>query len=99
MAETATIIVLTAGTMTFANEWYQTGKVNWRVPVATVLAAGVFDGLAHLDSKAATALSVMVLIAASVTEFGGKSAISTLAGLFSQATTKQKFTPQPKKAA
>jgi hypothetical protein len=71
--ETATGIVLIAGTMTFVNEWYQTKEVNWKVPIATALGAAVFDGIAKVNGKGATALALMVLIAASVTRFNGKS--------------------------
>jgi hypothetical protein len=87
MANTATGIILLAGTITFANEWYQTHEVNWRVPVATVLVAAAFDGLAHIDSHAAVGLSIMVLIGASVTKFNGKSAADTMAQLFAHASS------------
>ena len=80
--EPATAIILFAGTMTFANEWYQTKKVNWRVPVATLLVAAGFDGLSHLDRGISVMLATMVLIGAAVTEFNGKSAADTIAGLF-----------------
>jgi len=80
---TATGIILLSGTITFANEWYQTKSVKWQIPVATLLLAAGFDGLAAIDSGIATTLAVMVLIGASVTEFNGKSAASTLAGIFS----------------
>lgn len=78
MANTATVIVLTAGTITFVNEWYQTKEVNWRVPVATVLLGAIFDGLARIDSKAATGLSVMVLLGALLTRFNGKSVVDQI---------------------
>jgi hypothetical protein len=81
MANTATVIVLTAGTITFTNEWYQTKKIDWRVPVATVLLAAGFDVMARIDSRGATLLSIMVLVAASTTKFNGKSAVSILSGL------------------
>lgn len=90
MAEVATGIILVAGTMTFANEWYVTGKPNWKVPIATLLAAAVFDGLAHIDDKAAVGLSVIVLLGAFTTKFGGKSVSDTIAGVFTQSTAKQK---------
>jgi len=89
MANVATGIILVAGTITFGNEWYQTGKVNWRIPVATVLAAAVFDGLAHIDEKAAVGLSIVVLLGAMTTKFGGKSASETVAGFFQHSTAKQ----------
>ena len=97
MAETATVVVLTAGTITFANEWWQTHQINWRVPVATVLLAAAFDGLSKLDRQVATLLSVMVLIGAVTTEFNGKSAASTLAGLFPP-TSGGKQQQQPQQA-
>lgn len=78
---TATNIILIAGTITFTNEWYQTHTVNWRVPVATLLIAAVFDGLAHLDDHAATGLAVIAFIGALTTQFNGKSAANTLSGL------------------
>jgi hypothetical protein len=84
----ATGIILTAGTVTFTNEWYQTHQVNLRIPVATLLAAAIFDGLAHVDDKAATALSVIVLLGAVTAKFNGNSAADTLAKLFSATTTK-----------
>lgn len=90
MANIATGIILTAGTITFANEWYQTKKINWRVPVATILAAAVFDGLAHIDDKAAVGLSIIVLMGAMTTKFGGKSASETVAEFFKQSTAKPK---------
>lgn len=80
--EPATAIVLFAGTATFANEWYQTKQVNWRVPVATLLIAAAFDGLSHLDRGISTMLAVMVLIGAGTTEFNGQSIAGTLAQLF-----------------
>jgi hypothetical protein len=90
MANLATGIIITAGTITFANEWYQTGKVNWRVPVATVLGAAIFDGLAHLDDKAAVGLAIIVLMGAMVTKFGGKSAAETVATFMKQSSPQTK---------
>ena len=89
MAEFATGIVITAGTMTFANEWYQTKSVNWRVPIATLLLAAAADGLSKLDNTIANMLAVMVFIGAGSATFNGKSAFETLAEL---------FTPNPKTA-
>jgi len=86
----ATGAILTAGTITFANEWYQTHEVNLRIPVATLLAAAIFDGLAHIDDKAASALSIIVLIGAFTTKFNGNSVADTLAKLFANSTAKQK---------
>jgi hypothetical protein len=80
---------LLAGTMTFANEWYQTKKVNWRVPIATLLLAAAFDGLQKLDKPASISLAIMVFIGAGVTQFNGKSAFGTLSQLFPANSTKK----------
>jgi hypothetical protein len=80
--ELATGIILAAGTITFANEWWQTKQVNFRIPVATLLLAAGFDGLSKLDAKISATLAFIVFIGALTTEFNGKSAASTLAGLF-----------------
>lgn len=98
MASTATGIILIAGTATFATEWYNTGKVNWKVPIATLLAAAVFDGLAKLNDKAAIGLSVMVLLGALTTKWGGRSVVETVAAAFTEQTEK-KATTTAKKAA
>jgi hypothetical protein len=87
MANLATGIVLTAGTITFVNEWYVKGKPEWKIPVATLLAAAVFDGLAAIDDKAATGLAVIVLLGAFTTRFNGKSVSDTVASWFSNSTT------------
>jgi len=92
VANTATGIVLIAGTATFANEWYQTKKVNWKVPIATLLLGAVIDGLNKVDDKAAIGLAIMVAIAASATKFGGKSIIDTMVQLWG---TKQPGKVQP----
>lgn len=81
---TATGLILIAGTMTFGNEWYQTGKVNFKIAVATMFGAAIFDGLARIDDKAAIGLGVMVLLGAATTRFAGKSVVDTLAAMFTQ---------------
>lgn len=98
MASTATGVILIAGTITFVTEWYNTGKVNFKVPVATLLAAAIFDGLAKLDDKAAVGLSIMVLLGAVTVKWGGKSVVETVAAAFSEQTEK-KSTTAKKKAA
>lgn len=80
--EVATGVVLAAGTMTFANEWWQTRQVNWRVPVATLLLGAAFDFFSKLDSGISNMLAAMVFIGAGTTQFNGKSAFDTLAGVF-----------------
>lgn len=66
-------IVLLAGGLTFFNEWYQTDKFNWRVPIATFGAAWFVSGIAEISDQAAVGIAVMALIGASSAKFGGKS--------------------------
>jgi hypothetical protein len=61
MAE-STGLILTAGAITFVNEWLQGGKPNWRVAAATLGAALVFSGLEKLDTEAAVGLAVIAMI-------------------------------------
>lgn len=76
--DTGMKIVLLAGTMTFGNEWYQTHSINWRVPVATVLAAAAVAGIGRVSPRGATSLSIMALIVAAATPINGKSPIQEL---------------------
>jgi len=106
MAEAATGIVLIAGGMTFANEWYQTGKADFKVLVATAFGAALMDGLAQVTKqpngkpgKAAIGLAIMVLIAALSTRFDGKSAIDTLVEWFGKKGTKKPVHHARRKAA
>lgn len=71
-------ITLVAGGITFVNEWYQTRNIDWKVPLATTLLAVGMEVFSSLDSGAATALSVLVLMGAATTQFNGKSAVSTV---------------------
>lgn len=79
---TSSVIILVAGTMTFGNEWYQTKQINWRIPLATIFGALLFDGLAHINDKAATGISIMVLLGAAVARFNGKSVADTVSATF-----------------
>ena len=97
MASTAAGIILIAGGITFTNEWYQDNHhINWRVPIATVLAAAIFDGLAKLDDKAAIGVAVMVLIGAFVNKVNGKSIADVLTESFSKTTAKGKVPREPR---
>lgn len=78
MAEIATVIVLSAGSVTFVNQWYWTHNLDWKVPVATVLLAAGIDGLSHLDRKLSVTLSLLILLGALTTEFNGHSAMNTV---------------------
>jgi hypothetical protein len=61
MAE-STGLILTAGVITFGNEWLQGGGPNWRVAIGTLGTAAVFAGLEKLDQRAAVGLAVIVVI-------------------------------------
>jgi hypothetical protein len=58
----STGLVLTAGVITFGNEWLQKGTLNWRVAAGTLGSALVFSGLEKLDEQAAVGLAVIVMI-------------------------------------
>jgi len=58
----STGIILTAGAITFVNEWMQGGKPNWRVIAGTLGSAFVFSGLEKLDTEAAVGLAAIVMI-------------------------------------
>jgi hypothetical protein len=73
--------VLAAGGITFANEWLQTNKPQFRPLVAGLVGAAIIAGVSEVAPKAGTALGVMVLIVAVTTEFNGKSAISEFASV------------------
>jgi hypothetical protein len=81
MAETSVVITITAGGITFVNQWYQTKRIDWKVPVATLILAGGIDLLAKLDSKGATILAFLILLGAASTKFNGKSAVDTVTAL------------------
>jgi hypothetical protein len=76
--DTGMKIVLLAGTLTFSNEWLQTHQVNWRVPVATVLAAAAVAGIGKISPGGATSLGLMALIVAAATPLNGKSPIQQI---------------------
>lgn len=74
-------LVLISGTLTFGNEFLQKDKINWRVPVATILGAWFVEGISKVSDKGATALGVMVLIAAAANKSAGKSPFEELASI------------------
>lgn len=90
MAETSVVITVTAGGITFVNQWYQTKQLDWKVPVATLILAGGIDLLAKLDSRGATILSFLILLGALSTKFNGKSAFDTVSALINSKQQKQK---------
>lgn len=97
MADTGMKLVLVAGTLTFANEWLQTHEINWRVPVATVLAAAVTSGVDKVSPGAATSLGVLALIAAAATPLGGKSPIQEIGSVVNGSSVTQKISSTTRK--
>lgn len=69
----STGIILVVGTISFGNEWIQTGKPNWRIPVATLLTALVLDGIEKVSPAAAVGLASIALITVLLTPLNGKS--------------------------
>ena len=87
MMSQSTGIMLFAGTVSFGNEWIQTGKPNFRIPVATLVAGLFLNGVERLYPKAGTGLAVIVLITVLATPFQGKSPLQEAVAVL----------PQPKK--
>jgi hypothetical protein len=77
MGAAAKIILVTAF-IAFANEWYQTDKPNFRIPVAGVLMAWVFEGIENLNENAGVGVAYMVFISSLLVPVKGeKSPIET----------------------
>lgn len=76
--DTGVMFVLGAGAMTFGNEWLQSGGLNWRVPIATVLIAGLDGALSALSPTAGIAFGAIVFIGALTVPLNGKSPIAEL---------------------
>lgn len=95
--DTGMKFVLVAGTMSFGNEWFQTKKVNWRIPVATVLAGAATAGIGRVSPGGAASLGVMAIIVASTTSLNGKSPIEELLTVVNHPKTKTTVTVTRKK--
>lgn len=97
MTAPATVIILVAGGSTFTAQWALAHKLDWKVPLATVLLAAGAEGFSAIDKNGATILSLMVLLGALTTKFDGHSVIDLvssaatgtgkLAGSTGQSTT------------
>lgn len=81
MSAPGTTIILIAGSVTFVGEWYWEQKIDWKVPLATVLLAAGVEGLSAVDRNGATILSVMAFLAAATTKYNGHSAVDMLTNL------------------
>ena len=97
--DTGMKLVLLAGTLTFSNEWLQTHEINWRIPVATVLAAAATAGVGRVSPNGAASLGVMALIVAAATRLNGESPIERISSVVNGSPTmKQKLTVTKKAA-
>jgi hypothetical protein len=74
-------IVLTATAISFANEWWDTGTPNFRIPIAGGLLALLLDGVESANEGAGRGLAIIMFITVMLTPFKGKSPLETLAGL------------------
>jgi hypothetical protein len=81
MSGPAPTIVLVAGSLTFVGEWYWEKKIDWKVPLATVLLAAGAEGLSAVDKNGATIMSIMVFLAAATTKYNGHSATDMVTNL------------------
>lgn len=96
--DTGMKLVLLAGTLTFSNEWLQTKEINWRVPVATVLAAAAIAGVGRVSPGGAASLGVMALIVAAATPLGGKSPIQEIGSVVNASPSTKKTSTTTKAA-
>lgn len=58
----STGILLTAGAVTFGNEWlHNPAHPNWKIPVATLAVSVIFAGVEHIPGAAPFAVGVAVI--------------------------------------
>lgn len=82
--DTGVGLVFAAGGMSFGNEWLQTGKLNFRVPIATFVVAIVDGVISDISPKGGIALGVMVFIGALTVPLNGKSPIDEFNSQFAE---------------
>jgi hypothetical protein len=80
----STGIVLTATGISFANSWLQTSKPNFRIPVAGLVVALIFDGVEKINEQAAVGLSILMLVTVLVTPINGKAPAQTVADVLAK---------------
>lgn len=73
MMHVATAVVGTAGGIVFTTEFLAAHKLDWKVPLATLLLMPAIEGLADLDSRAAAFLAFIIFAGAATTKFNGVS--------------------------
>lgn len=74
----STGIVLTAGAISFGNDWWQSKQPNFRIPVATLAVALIFGGIERINEKAGIGLGVIMLVTVLVTPMHGKAPLQSL---------------------
>jgi hypothetical protein len=84
----STTLVLSATAISLGNEWLNTGEVNWRIPIAGIGTALIFDLIETVDPQIGKGLAVLMFISVMVTPFKGKSPAETAAHLLDTGTTK-----------
>lgn len=77
----STGIVLGAGTISFTNDWYQSKKPNFRIPIATVAVAVIFAGIEKINEKAGVGLGIIMLVTVLLTPMHGKAPLQSLADI------------------
>lgn len=75
---TGAILALSTGGIVFANEWVSTSNINWRVAVATPLAALFMYGVGKISAPLAAGLGGAMLVTGLVTPLNGSSPLGTL---------------------
>jgi hypothetical protein len=76
---TGAALALVGGAITFSNEWLSGNVVNWRILVATPLAAGFLFGVGEISEPIATGLGIAILATCLFTPFAsGSSPVNTL---------------------
>jgi len=90
----STGIVLSAGTISFANEWYHTNTPNFKIVMATLGVVLFFDAVDKFSPKAATGLSLMMLVGVLLTPIDGETPAQTVLNV-----SQGKQPPQKRKAS
>lgn len=83
----STGIVLTAGAISFTNSWLHKGTPNFRIPIATLAVALIFDGIEHVNEQAAVGLSALMMVTALLAPVNGDAPMTTALKLVSAKPT------------
>lgn len=80
----STGIVLAAGGISFANEWYNDNTPNFRIVAATLGVALLMDGIEKINEGAAVGLSAIMLITVMLTPIHSKTPVDTVNTILKQ---------------